>query len=158
MQSKIISKTQTIKKIQELRKENISVGLVTGSFDVVHLGHIKFLKLAKKQCGGILFIGLENDESLQKITDDEKPYNKLEYRLEFLAELECVDFVFGFDDIVPSYEEDGLRFFVKRYKELSPNYLLVPKWDPYLKHKKAQSELANIELKKVNIEYEFKYW
>lgn len=68
--------------------------LVQGVFDLLHLGHIKYLELAKSQGGNTkLFVGVDDDAMAKKNKDDDRPYDPLSERLAVVAGLESVDHV-----------------------------------------------------------------
>ena len=71
---------------------------VNGTFDILHIGHIRLLKFAKSF--GSLRIGLDTDSRVKEKKGIERPFNKLEDRIEFISEIAGVDSVvsFGTDD------------------------------------------------------------
>lgn len=71
-----------------------------GCFDVLHLGHIRYLQEAKA-LGNVLVVGLNSDASVKKIKGDQRPINSLKDRAEFLLALSCVDFVTSFEQETP---------------------------------------------------------
>tara|TARA_Y100000310_G_scaffold313012_1_gene360883 strand:+ start:1525 stop:2016 length:492 start_codon:yes stop_codon:yes gene_type:complete len=103
-----IKTREEIKELaEELRKQGKTIVTTNGSFDIMHIGHIKFLQEAKEQ-GNVLIIGLNSDASVKAWKKkmgykdwDSRPLNKEEHRAEMLAALDCVDFVTVFDEIDP---------------------------------------------------------
>ncbi len=71
-----------------------------GCFDIVHAGHISYLSRAR-QLGDILIIGLNSDESVQRLKGAMRPVNNWEDRAIVLAAVACVDFVFCFAEDRP---------------------------------------------------------
>ncbi|MGC8843651.1 MAG: D-glycero-beta-D-manno-heptose 1-phosphate adenylyltransferase, partial [bacterium] len=71
-----------------------------GCFDIIHLGHIRYLREAKSK-GDVLIVGLNSDESVKKIKGAKRPIMKEEERAEILASLEMVDYVVIFQETVP---------------------------------------------------------
>ena len=71
---KIINFRQATKIFQILKKKNKKTIICGGCFDILHIGHIEFLEIAKKQ-GGFLFVLLENDKNVKKIKGKERPIN-----------------------------------------------------------------------------------
>lgn len=71
---------------------------VNGTFDILHIGHIRLLKFAKSF--GSLRIGLDTDSRVKEKKGIERPFNKLEDRIEFISAIDGVDSVvsFGTDD------------------------------------------------------------
>lgn len=90
-----------IKKIiKKLRKEKKKIVTCNGVFDMMHIGHIKFLKEAKKQ-GDILIVGLNSDSSVKLNKGPKRPINNQKDRAEMLNALQCVDYVVIFDEKDP---------------------------------------------------------
>ena len=96
-----------IKKIGEL-KEIIARGkargkkvvFTNGCFDILHLGHIRYLRKARS-LGDILVVGLNTDRSVRQIKGEKRPIVPQKERAEVLAALEFVDYVVLFDEPDP---------------------------------------------------------
>ncbi len=71
-----------------------------GCFDVLHFGHVDYLRKAKK-CGDCLVVGLNSDHSVRVIKGEGRPVNRERDRAEVLSELSCVDAVTFFGDETP---------------------------------------------------------
>ena len=98
---------QKIKTIEELKKiiknlksQNKKIVTTNGVFDILHLGHIKYLQEAKK-LGDILAIALNSDSSVKQIKGPQRPINGQEARAEVLASLEFVDYIVIFNETDP---------------------------------------------------------
>ncbi|MBC8525918.1 MAG: D-glycero-beta-D-manno-heptose 1-phosphate adenylyltransferase [Candidatus Cloacimonetes bacterium] len=92
---------QEIKKIAEnLHKQNKKIIFTNGCFDILHRGHIEYLKEAKK-LGDVLIIGLNSDDSVKIIKGENRPINSEEDRAEILSQLKPVDFVVIFNEDTP---------------------------------------------------------
>ena len=79
---------------------------VNGTFDVLHLGHIRLLQYAKKF--GEVRVGVDTDERVKSKKGESRPFNKLEDRLEFLSSIKYVDSVTSFstdDELVDRIKE-----------------------------------------------------
>lgn len=100
MSSKIKSKSQLIKQIEDLKKQGNTIVTCNGSFDIIHAGHVKLLKEAKKQ-GDYLIVLLNSDKSVNAYKGPNRPINSEEHRAEVLANLESVDLVTIFDELTP---------------------------------------------------------
>ena len=88
-------------KEKKRRKKNKNkIVFTNGCFDILHRGHIEYLKEAKK-LGDILIIGLNSDISVKKIKGENRPINNEEDRAQILLALECVDIVICFDEETP---------------------------------------------------------
>tara|TARA_R100001015_G_C4635178_1_gene203882 strand:- start:2804 stop:3190 length:387 start_codon:yes stop_codon:yes gene_type:complete len=67
-----------------------------GCFDVLHRGHIELFKHAKT-LGNKLYVGIDSDEKVKKDKGENRPFNKLEDRVEMLLSIKYIDKVFVFD-------------------------------------------------------------
>ncbi|NQT32254.1 MAG: D-glycero-beta-D-manno-heptose 1-phosphate adenylyltransferase [Candidatus Omnitrophica bacterium] len=86
--------------IEKEKAAGKTAGFTNGCFDILHLGHIKYLNDAKKECD-ILVIGVNSDGSVRRLKGDERPINPQQARLEVLAALESVDYITIFDEDTP---------------------------------------------------------
>ncbi|MGM0534413.1 MAG: D-glycero-beta-D-manno-heptose-7-phosphate kinase [Campylobacterota bacterium] len=82
------------------RKREKKVVFTNGCFDILHLGHIKYLEQAKQQ-GDVLIVGLNSDASVKRLKGDDRPVNPQYDRAYLLASLEAVDYVVIFDEDTP---------------------------------------------------------
>jgi rfaE bifunctional protein nucleotidyltransferase chain/domain len=94
-------KTRTIeelKKIVETAKtRNKRVVFANGCFDVLHVGHIRYLEEAKA-LGNILIVALNSDASVERLKGKGRPVLDENARAKLLSGLECVDYVILFGD------------------------------------------------------------
>jgi rfaE bifunctional protein nucleotidyltransferase chain/domain len=100
MNKKIKTREEIAEIADRLRKDAKKVVTCNGSFDIMHIGHIKFLQEAREQ-GDALIVGLNSDASVKRYKSSDRPINPQECRAEFLAALECVDYVTLFDETDP---------------------------------------------------------
>jgi len=77
------------------------VVFTNGCFDILHAGHIRFLKAARAE-GDVLVVGLNSDDSVRRIKGEERPVNSVDDRIEVLAALSMVDYVIVFDEDTPA--------------------------------------------------------
>jgi len=89
---------QTI--IDRYRQSGKKVVFTNGCFDILHVGHVKYLQIAKS-FGDILIVGLNSEESVSILKGPTRPVNIAEDRAYLLAALEAVDFVVPFEDDTP---------------------------------------------------------
>ena len=80
-----------------IRKSDKKTGFTSGAFDILHAGHVDYLEKAKKLCD-ILIVGINSDQSIKRYKGENRPIIPEKYRLEVVAALESVDFVFLFDE------------------------------------------------------------
>ncbi len=85
---------------QSFKKQNKKIIFTNGCFDILHLGHVKYLEIAKKM-GDILIVGVNSDKSVKKLKGDNRPVNCEFDRAYLLLALECVDYVVIFDEDTP---------------------------------------------------------
>lgn len=107
-----LDKIKELNELELILKEHKSHGkkivFTNGCFDLIHLGHIKYLKEAKK-FGDILVIGLNSDNSVKKLKGEKRPLFSQDIRAEVLAALEMVDYVVIFEEDTPSEIMNRLR-------------------------------------------------
>jgi len=108
------SKLTTRTKLAEMKnifsdryytQPNTIWGFTSGAFDILHIQHIKYLQQARKHLEKlhpfyniILVVGINSDESIKALKGPNRPIVPEEERAEIIAALECVDFVFIFDE------------------------------------------------------------
>ncbi len=124
---KVISMRSASSKINEYKKRGVKVVYTSGAFDLLHLGHLLYLKAAKA-AGDILVVGLESDSSVANTRGEGRPFNKMKVRLEALAVLDFVDYAFPITDIIFSYKT-ARDTFIKRYRYLKPEMVAIPVWE-----------------------------
>lgn len=71
-----------------------------GCFDVLHIGHLRYLQAARK-LGDLLLVGLNSDQSVKMLKGPSRPINPEDIRREFLLGLSCVDAVEIFAEETP---------------------------------------------------------
>lgn len=100
MAHKIKTRQQIGPIIKNLKNEGAKVVFTNGCFDILHLGHARYLREAKK-LGDILIVGLNTDASVRALKGYPRPYVPELERAEILASLECVDYVVLFSELRP---------------------------------------------------------
>jgi D-beta-D-heptose 7-phosphate kinase / D-beta-D-heptose 1-phosphate adenosyltransferase len=85
---------------KEFKNQSKKLVFTNGCFDILHAGHVDYLKSAKK-FGDILIVGLNSDKSIKKIKGDNRPINSQTDRARILGALESVDYVVIFDEKTP---------------------------------------------------------
>ncbi|MCC8051379.1 MAG: D-glycero-beta-D-manno-heptose 1-phosphate adenylyltransferase [Clostridiales bacterium] len=86
--------------IKDMQNAGKKIVFTNGCFDILHVGHISYLKKAKEM-GDVLVVGVNSDESVRRLKGSSRPVNTLEDRMELLAALECVDYVVSFSEDTP---------------------------------------------------------
>ncbi len=97
MTSKILSRDNLQKQVAEWRKAGDSITLANGCFDLLHVGHVRYLKAAKA-LGGRLIVAVNADESVRALKGKGRPIMPDAERAEILAALADVDAVVIFPE------------------------------------------------------------
>jgi D-beta-D-heptose 7-phosphate kinase/D-beta-D-heptose 1-phosphate adenosyltransferase len=98
--NKILERTTLKDKLEELRKKGKKIAFTNGCFDILHVGHIRYLREAKKTAD-ILVLALNSDSSVRSLKGDERPLIPEKERAEIIAALEFIDFVTIFPELTP---------------------------------------------------------
>ena len=94
---KILSLNEMTETADELRKKGKTVTFANGCFDLIHVGHIRYLEAAKRQ-GDILVVGLNSDNSVRRLKGQERPWMPQRERAEILSAFASVDYIVIFDE------------------------------------------------------------
>jgi rfaE bifunctional protein nucleotidyltransferase chain/domain len=94
---KILSRDQLRRRVEDWRRAGERIILANGCFDLLHVGHIRYLRAAK-QLGGKLVVGLNADESVRCLKGEGRPLMPAAERAEILAALADVDAVVAFPE------------------------------------------------------------
>jgi D-beta-D-heptose 7-phosphate kinase/D-beta-D-heptose 1-phosphate adenosyltransferase len=100
LKEKIKTKEDLHRIVEDLKKKGKRIVFTNGCFDLLHLGHIRYLEKAKS-LGDILVVGVNSDRSVQSLKGPERPILPEEERAEILSGLECVDYITLFDELTP---------------------------------------------------------
>ncbi len=116
---KIIDRSQIKNLHRRLKASDEVVVFTPGAFDMIHVGHARFLALAKS-LGTILVVGINSDNSIKAYKGDDRPILNQDSRAEMLAHLAAVDYVVIFDDTMTGSEvAEGLKDRAKKLAELA---------------------------------------
>lgn len=129
---KIISLQEAINISKKLRKEDKTIVLSGGCFDILHLGHRVYLEKAKKQ-GDVLFVLLESDSNVRRLKGVGRPLNNQSKRAKDLTKLSFVDYVILLPLLV------GYQQYFKITAKLIPHVIAITKGDPKQKEKEIQA-------------------
>ncbi len=133
---KILTVREAAVIAEKIRKNNKSVVLVGGCFDILHIGHLIFLEKAKEQ-GDVLFVLLESDTNIKKLKGEHRPVNIQKDRASLLAALKAVDYVILLPNIITNNQYDEIVMQIK------PSIIAVTKDDPSIHHKQRQAKKVN---------------
>lgn len=89
-----------IEIINRIKAERKKIVFTNGCFDLLHVGHIRYLAQAKK-LGDFLIIGLNSDSSVKELKGEDRPINSFEDRATLLSAIESVDSVIMFEEQTP---------------------------------------------------------
>ena len=122
-----VDNIKQIKNIKVVTNQNLSkalkdydsnkiIGFTNGCFDLLHTGHISYLKSAKQKCD-ILILGLNSDESIRKLKGKNRPIVEEKDRVEILSSFPFIDKIVVFDEVTP----------IKLIKRIKPNIIFKGK-------------------------------
>src|SRR5262249_37531403 len=102
--------TMKLRRIEELSNllKDKNVVLANGCFDILHVGHLRYLQGARK-LGDVLVVAINSDKSMRSIKDSGRPILAEDERVVLVSALRCVDFVVLFDEPDVSRVLDVLR-------------------------------------------------
>ncbi len=100
MNKKVASLTALTKIRKSLQKKKKKVVFTNGCFDILHVGHIAYLRKAKS-FGDVLIVGMNSDSSVKRLNGKGRPIVNEKDRADVLSELMCVDYVVLFNDDTP---------------------------------------------------------
>lgn len=92
MNNKIVTLKELAERSAQLRSEGRRVVATNGCFDILHVGHVRYLAAARR-LGDVLVVGLNGDDSVRQLKGEGRPVNREGDRAEVLAALESVDYV-----------------------------------------------------------------
>jgi D-glycero-beta-D-manno-heptose 1-phosphate adenylyltransferase len=90
--SKILTLDQLRAESRRLRAEGKRVAATNGCFDILHVGHVRYLAAVRK-LGDVLVVGVNGDDSVRRLKGEGRPVNRQQDRAEVLTALESVDYV-----------------------------------------------------------------
>lgn len=96
---KIVRQDELKHILQGLKAQGKKIVFTNGCFDIIHIGHIRYLREART-FGDLLVVGINSDRSVSIIKPD-RPVNSQDQRAEVLASLEMVDYITIFDEETP---------------------------------------------------------
>ena len=113
MKKKIKARKELLRIIKNLKAKGKQIVFTNGCFDLLHLGHVRYLEEAKA-LGDVLVVGVNSDSSVRKLKGPKRPILPEEERTEILSGLGCVDYITIFNEADP----------LKLITSLKPNLLV----------------------------------
>ena len=137
---------EVVEKIESLKKRGKTIGLITGCFDILHLGHVRLLRFAKERVD-CLVVGLESDESIRINKGKGRPVFNYSQRAEILSEMESVDFIFGVENEGGFDLENPPTIYGSIIGQLRPDVLFTNKaTDNYWRNKERDAKKFKVKL------------
>jgi D-beta-D-heptose 7-phosphate kinase/D-beta-D-heptose 1-phosphate adenosyltransferase len=118
--------------------------LTGGCFDILHIGHARFLSEAKKM-GDYLIVLLESDREVKKLKGENRPVFIQEERAEMLSALESVDLIV----LLPMMQNDS--DYLNLVMKIKPDVIAVTEDDPHIEKKRYQAKETGGELKIISL-------
>ncbi len=97
MNQKLLARRELSARVAEWRTNGDAITLANGCFDLLHVGHVRYLHAAK-QLGGRLVVAINSDESVRALKGEGRPLMPAQERAEILAALSDVDAVVIFSE------------------------------------------------------------
>ncbi len=110
---RVLQITELKNALAEYRHQNKKIVFTNGCFDLLHIGHVRYLEQAKSK-GDILVVGINTDASVKKLKGPTRPIQNENDRAEILAALKAVDHTILFDEETP----------INLIQQIRPDYLV----------------------------------
>ena len=104
----VLGRDALLARIREARAAGRSLAFANGCFDILHVGHVRYLEAAAQEAD-ILIVAINDDESVRLLKGEGRPVLAAEHRAELVAALRCVDFVVIFAESTVAPLLDMLR-------------------------------------------------
>lgn len=98
--SQVLTRDQLVKAVDHYRKNRKKIVFTNGCFDLLHIGHVRYLQQAKS-LGDILIVGINTDASVQVLKGPTRPVQNENDRAEILSSLKAVDHTVLFSEDTP---------------------------------------------------------
>lgn len=108
MESKIYQREELKQELERLRGEGRKIVFTNGCFDILHVGHVRYLQAAKDM-GDVLVLALNSDASVKSLKGDKRPLITESERAVVVAALTSVDYVIIFSETTPLSLIEDLR-------------------------------------------------
>ena len=95
--ARILERNRLIARVAIARKGGARVVFANGCFDLLHVGHVRYLEAAKG-LGDLLVVGVNSDEQVRQLKGEGRPYVPERERAEVIASLRAVDYVTVFHE------------------------------------------------------------
>jgi rfaE bifunctional protein nucleotidyltransferase chain/domain len=95
---KILARHELRERVEQWRRAGERIVLANGNFDLLHVGHVRYLRGAKELCGKLV-VAINSDESVRALKGEGRPVMPAEERAEIVAALADVDAVIVFPEL-----------------------------------------------------------
>lgn len=106
--------------------ESKKIGLITGSFDILHIGHISLFEYAKKHVD-ILLVGIDSNKSVEINKGKSRPYFDQNIRQQVVDAIRFVDYVFSVEHELKYTDPKLNHYFIELYQQLNVTHLITSK-------------------------------
>jgi len=129
--NKVISNTDLDSLVSKIKENKKTIALTNGCFDILHIGHARYLKEAKS-LADILIVGINSDLSVKKLKGENRPINNENDRAELLSYFEFIDYLVIFtestaDNLLLSIKPDVYVKGGDYTKESLPEHISIDK-------------------------------
>jgi D-glycero-beta-D-manno-heptose 1-phosphate adenylyltransferase len=94
----VLTREALIARVSEARVAGSSIAFANGVFDLLHVGHVRYLEAAAQEAD-VLVVAINDDDSVRALKGDGRPILSAEHRAELVAALRAVDFVVIFPEL-----------------------------------------------------------
>ena len=108
MLERVVTLAELVELSRQWRASNLRVVLTNGTFDLLHIGHVRYLHEARA-LGNILVVGINSDASVRGYKGPGRPVVPQDERAEIVAALRCVDYVTIFDEPTATHLVETLK-------------------------------------------------
>jgi len=99
--SGVLDEDELLARVAQARAQGQVVVMTNGCFDLLHVGHVRYLEAARR-LGDVLIVAVNTDDSVKRLKGPTRPLNTTADRMRMLAALKCVDWVVPFSEDTPA--------------------------------------------------------
>jgi len=99
--SGVLDEDELLVRVAQARAQGQVVVMTNGCFDLLHVGHVRYLEAARR-LGDVLIVAVNTDDSVKRLKGPTRPLNTTADRMRMLAALKCVDWVVPFSEDTPA--------------------------------------------------------